>query len=85
MDWFIALLIGAAAGIGLGMTQLKLSSPQHLVIAGVSGGVAGVLANFVLGGILAAVFAFIGNLALVAVAGGAVVYGVKQLGLFKQT
>jgi hypothetical protein len=83
MEWFLALIIGAAAGIGLGMTQFKLSSPQNLGIAGVSGGVAGVLANALLGGILAAVFAFIGNLALVAVAGAAVVYGAKQAGLFK--
>ncbi|NJK43379.1 MAG: hypothetical protein HC933_03165 [Pleurocapsa sp. SU_196_0] len=83
MDWFIALLIGAAAGIGLGMSQLKLSLPQHLGIAGVAGGLAGVLANALLGGILAALFAFIGNLAVVAVAGGAVVYAAKQAGLFK--
>jgi hypothetical protein len=83
MEWFLALIIGAAAGIGLGMTQFKLSSPQNLGIAGVAGGVAGVLANALLGGILAAVFAFIGNLALVAVAGAAVVYGAKQAGLFK--
>jgi uncharacterized membrane protein len=83
MEWFLALLIGAAAGIALGMTQFKLSAPQHLGIAGVSGGVAGVIANALLGGLLAALFAFIGNLAVVAVAGAAVVYGVKQAGLFK--
>jgi hypothetical protein len=83
MEWFLAFLIGAAAGIALGMTQFKLSVPQHLAIAGVSGGVAGALANALLGGLLAALFAFIGQLAVVAVAGGAVVYAVKQAGLFK--
>jgi hypothetical protein len=83
MFWFIALLIGAAAGVGLGMSQFKLSQPQHLGIAGVAGGVAGVLANALLGGLLGAVFMFIGQLAVVAVAGAAVVYGVKQAGLFK--
>lgn len=83
MEWFWALLIGASAGVGIGMSQMKLSLPQHLGIAGVAGGVAGVLANALLGGLLGFLFMLIGQIAVVAVAGAAVVYGVKQLGLFK--
>jgi hypothetical protein len=82
MPFFLALIIGAAAGLGIATSQFKLSNPQHLVIAGAGGAVAGVLANALLGGLLAAIMATIGQIALIAVAGGGVVYGAKQLGLF---
>ncbi len=85
MPFFLALIIGAAAGIGVAMSQFKLSLPQHLVIAGVAGAIAGVLANALLGGLLAAIMATIGQIALIAVAGAGVVYGAKQLGLFNTT
>ncbi len=83
MPLFIALLVGAGAGIALAMLQLKLSNPQHLGIAAVGGAVAGVLANIILAPIVAGLLALIGQIAIIAAAGAGIVYGAQAAGLFK--
>jgi hypothetical protein len=83
MNVILALLIGAGAGIAVAMLQLKLSNPQHLGIAAIGGAVAGVLANFILAGLVGSLLQIIGQVAIVAAGGAAIVYGAQALGLFK--
>ncbi len=85
MNIILALLIGAGAGIALAMLQLKLSNPQHLGIAAIGGAIAGVVANWVITPLITFLLVTIGQIAVVAVAGAAVVYGAQSLGLFKKS
>jgi hypothetical protein len=79
----LALLIGAGAGVAVAMLQLKLSNPQHLGIAAIGGAVAGVVANFILAGLVGSLLQIIGQVAIVAAGGAGLVYGAQALGVFK--
>ena len=83
MALWLALVIGAAVGVALAF-QLKLTKPQNLGIAGVVGAVAGVVASAILGPLLAAIMATIGQIAVVVAGAGAAVWGLKQVNVLKE-
>jgi hypothetical protein len=83
MVTWLALIIGAAVGVALAF-QLKLTKPQNLGIAGVTGAVAGFLAFVLLNGLLSFIMVLIGQIALVVAGAGAAVWGLKQVGVVKE-
>jgi hypothetical protein len=83
MVTWLALVIGAAVGVALAF-QLKLTKPQNLGIAGVTGAVAGILAFVLLNGVLSFIMVLIGQIALVVAGAGAAVWGLKQVGVIKE-
>lgn len=79
MSWLVALIIGAVAGVVVSQTQKLSGGTQAMVISGVAGAVAGLLGSLILGWL----GEIIGQIAVVAAAGGLAVYGLKQANVIK--
>ena len=78
MTAWLAIIIGAVVGVVFGQMQ-KVNGVQGLAIAGVAGAIAGLLGFWVLGWL----GVFVGQVAVVGVAGALAVYGLQQAKVIK--
>jgi hypothetical protein len=79
MIWWLAMLIGGAAGFIFSQTQKLTGGTQSMAIAVVAGAVAGWLGSLLLGWL----GEIVGQIAVAAAVGGLAVYALKQGNVLK--